>query len=115
MEFDEHGVGHCYDNIFADIYLHGGKDVKGIYQYVDVFTPGGYIAVFIFAALRTIFNEAVFNIVVGGVMAVAYYQTKATMDLCVTSDTMMQLSIFGQSWNACNIFWDSDGNGIAAS
>ncbi len=31
MEFDEHGVGHCYDNIFADIYLHGGKKPEGIY------------------------------------------------------------------------------------
>ena len=103
MEYDEHGVGHCYDNVFADMYLHGGKDQEGIYKYIDVFTPGGYISMFIFAAIRSAFNELVFNLATGIVMAIVYYNTRTTIDLCNSTDTYM--TFFG--WNACNSFWDS--------
>ena len=105
MEFDANGVGHCYNNIFADVYLHGGEKVSGIYQYVDVFTPGGYLAVLIFAFFRQMFNEALVNATIGSAMAIAFYQLHDTIKLCDDTDKTLQISLFGQTLDLCGNFW----------
>ena len=102
MQYDKHGVGHCYDNIFADIYLEGGDEPEGIFGYVDVFTPGGYISMFLFSLMRSFFNEFVFNWVIGAIMGIVYYKTQDTMPLCVNTDTIMDITFLGTTYNLCN-------------
>ena len=94
----------CYDNVFADISLNGGHEPGGIFGYIDVFSWGGYFAMFWFAVIKETLDNLIWNWVIGTMFGFAYYKMMDVLPLCVDTDEALHIAAFGMEIELCNYF-----------
>ena len=91
--------GYCYDNIYADLTLNGGKPTDGIYKYVDVFTWGGFLEVYLLGIINFSIYTFFFQTLVGLFLTAMYSKlADAGLPLCAPGE---QELIIGGRWNLC--------------
>lgn len=96
------GTRYCYDNVFADIELAGGKaeHLEGALKYYDLFTWEGWATAIFFGALKTFFEEMIWNVLIL-IFFTIFWQNVPNMTICDHDD--VELEILGQSISLC--FW----------